>query len=172
MLARHTLFVYNPSHNPYFPEPALTIDIHPHVISTDESRYPRAPIGGHQSEWSSKRPVSTEQMIAAMDAAGVEKSVLVQASTCYGHDNSYVADAVAAHPDRFSGVFSADILAPDATQRMRHWMSKGLTGMRLFTTGSTMPDQADWLDDPRCFPAWELAPVSYTHLTLPTILRV
>jgi predicted TIM-barrel fold metal-dependent hydrolase len=49
------------------------------------------------------------------DAAGVEKSVLVQASTCYGHDNSYVADAVAAHPDRFSGVFSADILAPDAT---------------------------------------------------------
>jgi predicted TIM-barrel fold metal-dependent hydrolase len=40
---------------------------------------------------------------------------------------------------------------------MRHWMGKGLTGMRLFTTGSTMPDQADWLDDPRCFPAWELA---------------
>ena len=92
-----------------------------------------------------------------MDAAGVEKSVLVQASTCYGHDNSYVADAVAAHPDRFTGVFSADVLAPDATQRMRHWMGKGLTGMRLFTTGSTMPDQADWLDDPRCFPAWELA---------------
>jgi L-fuconolactonase len=133
------------------------IDIHPHVISTDEKRYPRAPIGGHQSDWSKKRPVSTEQMIAAMDAAGVEKSVLVQASTCYGHDNSYVADAVAAHPDRFTGVFSADVLAFDARERMTHWMGKGLTGMRLFTTGSTMPDQADWLDDPRCFPAWELA---------------
>jgi predicted TIM-barrel fold metal-dependent hydrolase len=54
-------------------------------------------------------------------------------------------------------VFSADVLAPDATLRMKHWMSKGLTGMRLFTTGSTMPDQADWLDDPRCFPVWDLA---------------
>ncbi len=133
------------------------IDIHPHVISTDEARYPRGPIGGHQSDWSRKRPVSTEQMIAAMDDTGVDKSVLVQASTCYGHDNSYVADAVAAHPERFTGVFSADILAPDAPGRMKHWMGKGLTGMRLFTTGSTMPDQADWLDDPRCFPAWELA---------------
>lgn len=133
------------------------LDIHSHVISTDEARYPRAPIGGHQSDWSRKRPVSTEQMIAAMETAGVSKAVLVQASTCYGHDNSYVADALAAHPGRFASVFSADVLAPDARQRMTHWMGKGFSGMRLFTTGSTMPDQAEWLDDPRCFPAWELA---------------
>jgi predicted TIM-barrel fold metal-dependent hydrolase len=29
--------------------------------------------------------------------------------------------------------------------------------MRLFTTGSTMPGQATWFDDPRSFPAWEYA---------------
>ena len=29
--------------------------------------------------------------------------------------------------------------------------------MRLFTTGSTMPGQATWFDDPRSFPAWEHA---------------
>jgi predicted TIM-barrel fold metal-dependent hydrolase len=133
------------------------IDIHSHVISTDEKRYPRAPIGGHQSDWSQKRPVSIDQMIAAMDKAGVARSVLVQASTCYGHDNSYVADALAAHSGRFTGVFSADVLEPDARETMKLWMGKGFTGMRLFTAGSTMPDQADWLDDPRCFPAWELA---------------
>jgi predicted TIM-barrel fold metal-dependent hydrolase len=96
-------------------------------------------------------------MIVAMDRAGIAKSALVQASTCYGHDNSYVADAVAAHPDRFTGVFSADVLAPDAVKTMAHWMAKGLTGLRLFTTGSTMPGQADWLDDPRSFAAWEFA---------------
>ena len=135
----------------------MIIDIHPHVISSDEKRYPRAPIGGHQSDWSRERPVSLEQMIAAMDEAGVIKAVLVQASTCYGHDNSYVADSVAVNPKRFTGVFSADVLAPDAPQVMRKWMKRGLTGMRLFTTGSTMPDQADWLDDPRSFPAWGLA---------------
>jgi len=133
------------------------IDIHPHVISTDARRYPRSPLGGHQSDWSAKRPVSAEQMIAAMDRAGVAKSALVQASTCYGHDNSYVADAVAAHPDRFTGVFSADVLREDALETMANWMAKGLTGLRLFTTGSTMPGQADWLDDPRSFPAWEFA---------------
>jgi len=133
------------------------IDIHSHVISTDETHYPRAPIGGHQSDWSHKRPVSIDQMIAAMDKAGVARSVRVQASTCYGHDNSYVADALAAHPERFTGVFSADVLAPDAREKMKLWTGKGFTGMRLFTAGSTMPDQADWLDDPRCFPAWELA---------------
>ena len=29
--------------------------------------------------------------------------------------------------------------------------------MRLFTTGSTMPGQPTWFDDPRSFPAWEHA---------------
>jgi predicted TIM-barrel fold metal-dependent hydrolase len=134
-----------------------TIDIHPHIIASDATRYPLAPLGGHQSEWSRTRPVTTEQMIAAMDAAGVDKSALVQASTCYGHDNSYVADAVAAHPKRFTGVFSVDVLASDATERMRHWQAKGLSGMRLFTIGSTMPDQASWLDDPKSYPAWAAA---------------
>jgi L-fuconolactonase len=130
------------------------IDIHPHVISTDTVRYPRAPLGGHQSAWSRERPVGVEQMIVEQDRAGVRKAALVQASTCYGHDNSYVADAVNAHPERFAGVFSCDILAPDACDTMAHWMAKGLTGLRLFTTGSTMPGQAGWLDDPRSFPAW------------------
>jgi L-fuconolactonase len=133
------------------------MDIHPHIIANDEKRYPLAPLGGHQSDWSRTRPVTTEQMIVAMDKAGVAKSAIVQASTCYGHDNSYVADAVAAHPDRFTGVFSVDVLAPDASERMRHWASCGLTGMRLFTIGSTMPDQASWLDDPKTYPAWECA---------------
>src|SRR5215207_2219922 len=137
--------------------PTRVVDIHPHIIATDTQRYPLAPLGGHQSEWSRTRPVTTEQMLAAMDQAGVGKSAMVQASTCYGHDNSYVADAVAAHPDRFTGVFSVDVLASDARERMCHWLSRGLTGMRLFTIGSTMPNQAAWLDDPISYPAWKLA---------------
>ena len=34
---------------------------------------------------------------------------------------------------------------------------RGLTGMRLFTFGSTMSEQADWLDDPKSYPAWACA---------------
>jgi predicted TIM-barrel fold metal-dependent hydrolase len=144
------------------------IDIHPHIIADDTRRYPLAPLGGHQSDWSRTRPVTTEQMIAAMDKAGVAKAAIVQASTCYGHDNSYVADAVAAHPDRFTGVFSVDVLAADAPERMRHWVGRKLTGMRLFTIGSTMPDQASWLDDPKSYPAWEAA----GELGLPICLQM
>lgn len=135
----------------------MTIDIHAHVISSDTERYPNAPVGGHKSDWSRERPVSTEQMIAAMDESGIAKAALVQASTCYGHDNSYVADAVAAYPKRFTGVFSVDVLAPDAPERIRYWAGRKLTGMRLFTAGSTMRNQAEWIDDPRTFPAWDCA---------------
>ena len=134
----------------------MVIDIHPHIISTDTVRYPNAPLGGNKSNWSNEHPISVDEMIAAMDAAGIAKSALVQASTCYGHDNSYVADAVAAHPDRFTGVFSVDVLAPDAPEKIRYWVNRKLTGMRLFTAGSTM-SQTNWVDDPRSFPAWETA---------------
>jgi L-fuconolactonase len=137
--------------------PSATIDIHPHIIAADIKRYPLAPLGGHQSDWSRTRPVTVEQLVAAMDAAGVQKAAIVQASTCYGQDNSYVADAVAAYPKRFTGVFSVDVLATDATERMRYWYGKGLTGMRLFTFGSTMSEQASWLDDPKSYPSWTCA---------------
>ncbi len=133
------------------------VDIHPHVISPDEGKYPRDPLGGILSDWARDRPVTPDMMIAAMDEAGVARSALVQASTCYGYDNSLVADAVRAYPDRFDGVFSVDVLAADAPAQIRKWVGEGLSCLRLFTTGSTMPDQAGWLDDPRSFAAWECA---------------
>ena len=129
----------------------------PHVIATDNVRYPLQPLGGNQSTWSRDRPTPYDKMIEAMDQAGVAKSAIVQASTAYGHDNSYVAEAIAAHPKRFTGVFSIDMLAPDNVEKMKHWLARGFSGMRLFTTGSTMPGQATWFDDPRTFPAWQHA---------------
>src|ERR1700738_3352876 len=103
------------------------IDIHPHVIATDNVRYPLQPLGGNQSTWSRDRPAP------------------------------YVAEAIAAHPKRFTGVFSIDMLAADNVEKMKLWLSKGFAGMRLFTTGSTMPGQATWFDDPRTYPAWQYA---------------
>ena len=136
---------------------ASIIDIHPHVICPDTTRYPLAPLGGTQCTWSRDRPTSFETMIKEMDAAGVARSAIVQASTAYGHDNSYVAEAIAAYPKRFTGVFSVDVLAPDAVDKMKHWIGRGFSGMRLFTTGSTMPGQATWFADPSTYPAWEYA---------------
>ena len=134
-----------------------TIDIHPHVISRDDVAYPRAPLFGTQSDWSRERPVTVEDMIAAMDEAGVEKSAIVQASTCYGHDNSYVADSIAKHKNRLTGVCSVDVRAPDAVEKLKFWQARGMTGLRLFTGGSTHAMDASWIDDPASFPAWDHA---------------
>ena len=142
------------------------VDSHCHVISKDTLRYPLAPVGGHQSDWSAKRPVSYAELLKAMDDAGVFRSVVVQASTAYGNDNSYAAEAVKAHPDRLTGVFSIDVLAADAVTQMKRWLDSGFSGLRLFTTGTTMPGQADWLDDERSFPVWEYAQAKQVSICL------
>jgi L-fuconolactonase len=133
------------------------IDSHTHVISPDVERYPLAPLGGHQSDWSQARPVDHDGLVAAMDQAGIAQAVVVQASTVYGHDARYVVEAVRAHPGRFVGVFSIDAMADDAVEQMKRWLGEGLVGIRLFTTGSTMPGQAYWLGDAKSYPAWEYA---------------
>jgi len=135
----------------------MIIDVHCHVVSPDRTAYPLAPIGGKQSDWSSERPTTPEQLLAAMDSAGVAKAAVVQASTAYGHDSSYLADSIKRFPERFTGVFSIDPLDPKALEQMDHWVSLGMTGMRVFTTGSTMPGQQTWLDDERAWPVWKRA---------------
>lgn len=133
------------------------VDIHPHIVSHDTTRYPLSPIGGIRSDWSAERHVDLEELVAAMDKAGVEKAAVVHSSTTYGFNNDYVADSIALHPDILTGVFSVNITEPDAPERMRHWYSRGMTGMRIFAKGSTIKDPWLALDDPATMPAWECA---------------
>jgi predicted TIM-barrel fold metal-dependent hydrolase len=135
---------------------ARVIDIHPHVISDDEGRYPPAPLFGKRSDWSQERPSTVDALIAAMDEAGVDKAAVVHSSTTYGFDNSYVVDACNAHPDRLLAVGSVDMLATDAADTIRGWVEKGLAGLRVFTGGSTKDFDPSELDDARAYPAWEL----------------
>ena len=137
--------------------PSRIVDIHPHIVSRDTVRYPVTPIGGTRSEWSKERSVTLEELVAAMDEAGVDKAAIVHSSTTYGFNNDYVVDAVAAYPKRFTGVFSVNITQPDAPERMRYWYGKGMTGMRIYARGSTIKEAWLALDDPGTFPAWECA---------------
>jgi predicted TIM-barrel fold metal-dependent hydrolase len=132
------------------------VDIHPHIISDDESRYPPAPLFGKRSDWSQERPCTVETLIAAMDEAGVDKAAVVHSSTTYGFDNSYVVDACARYSGRLLAVGSVDVLQPGAPEVIRQWVDRGLGGLRLFTGGSTKDFDPSELDDPRAFPAWEL----------------
>jgi predicted TIM-barrel fold metal-dependent hydrolase len=132
------------------------IDIHPHIISADTARYARTPLFGVQSDWARERPVTIEGLIVAMDEAGVAKAAIVQSSTCYGYDNSYLVDSVAKYPGRFTAVGSVDITQADAPERIRQWVGRGVSGLRLFTGGSTAAFDPSSLDDPRSRPAWQL----------------
>jgi predicted TIM-barrel fold metal-dependent hydrolase len=135
----------------------VLIDTHTHVIATDTKKYPLAPIFGKQSAWSAEHPLDYPDLVKAHIEAKVDKAVLVQASSAYAFDNSYTADAVAAHPERFTGVFSVDVVAPDAVEKMKYWMMKGGTGMRIFTSGSSHAAQETFFADEAAFPAWQFA---------------
>jgi predicted TIM-barrel fold metal-dependent hydrolase len=131
------------------------IDIHPHIIATDLQRYPASPLKGKQSEWSKERPQTFEKLIAEMDDAGIAKAAIVQASTYYGTDNSYLADCIATSPKRFTGVCTIDTLAPNAVSVLDGWIKRGMTGLRIFTGGSTGASDESLIDDPRSYPVWE-----------------
>lgn len=131
-------------------------DIHPHIVSDDETRYPPAPLFGKRSDWSQERPNTVASLIAAMDDAGVNKAAVVHSSTTYGFDNSYVVDGCNQYPDRLIAVGSIDVAAPDAVATINDWVAKGLKGLRIFTGGSTKDFDPTELENPAAYPAWEL----------------
>jgi len=137
--------------------PIQLIDTHPHIISSDTARYPITPLGGKRSHWSVTRPVDFEGLVASMNAAGVDKAAIVHSSTTYGYNNEYLADAIAEHLRRFAGVFSVDVTAGDAPERNRHWVQRGLSGLRLFAAGSTIKGNQGWIAEAVTFPAWACA---------------
>ncbi len=144
------------------------IDIHPHIISKDEKKYPIAPLGGKRSVWSAERPIDFENLVASMNAAGVDKAAIVHSSTTYGYDNTYMCDSIATMPKRFTGVGSVDFAAPDASEKIRYWQTRGVTGLRIFSAGSTFDKQADTLDDPKTFKAWETC----AELKIPVVTQL
>ena len=129
------------------------IDIHAHIISADVQKYPPSPFAGAQSGWSKDRPLTFEGLVKEMDSAGVSKAAMVQVSTFYGSNDSYLADCVAINPKRFTGVCSIDTLDPGNVAALEGWMKRGMTGLRIFTGGSNTA----MLVDPRALPIWEFA---------------
>ena len=144
------------------------VDIHPHIISKDEKKYPITPLGGKRSVWSSERPIDFEKLVSSMNESGVDKAAIVHSSTTYGYDNTYMCDCIATQPKRFTGVGSVDFAAPDASEKIRYWHGKRVTGLRIFSAGSTMEKQADSLDDPKTFKAWETC----AELKIPVVTQL
>ena len=105
------------------------VDSHVHIASRDEVRYPRQ-IRGVGSRWWDD-PVDAHDLIEAMDANGIARSVVAQAVGVYGFDNSYLLDACAAHPDRL-----APLPAADSDAQVREMTARvDVVGIRCFLVG-------------------------------------
>lgn len=155
------------------------IDTHPHAFVQSSEQYPHAPVGGEQSRWSRGVEVTGDDLRVVMDAAGVSQAVIVQTSTVYGYDNSFVADTVAAGRGRFAGVCSVNPVAPTASDDLTYWISeRGLSGVRLFTAGSEI-GAIYALDDPRLNTFWEAAAslgipvdIQVRYASLPAVAQI
>jgi len=132
----------------------MIVDTHTHVIARDEVRYPLRP-SGVGSNWYRESPCTAEELTLLMEGAGVGAAVLVQAFGAYTYDNSYVVDAAAVSPGRFTSVVIVDPEAPGATDELRALAQAGATGVRLFSIGPADRPQPTWLDAPATFAVWE-----------------
>lgn len=108
----------------------MIVDTHVHVWEIDPPRYP---VGPTAPGWSSlpDEPGTADELVADMDANGVDWSVLVQTSWSTW-DNGYIADSVAKYPTRFVGHGLIDPLDADNASVARSWMEeRGLAGFRF-----------------------------------------
>jgi L-fuconolactonase len=88
--------------------------------------------------------VTGDQMVAAMDAVGVDGAVLVSPFSMYGYDASYALEVYAAHPGRFGLVKPVDPNDPGVADTIADWAAtKGTVGIRVMMRDNVSTDPAD-----------------------------
>ncbi len=88
--------------------------------------------------------VTGDQMVAAMDAVGVDGAVLVSPFSMYRYDASYALEVFAAHPSRFRLVKPVDPTDPAVVDTIADWAStNGTVGIRIFLRDAVSTDPAD-----------------------------
>src|SRR5260370_15087930 len=78
-----------------------------------------------------RTPLSYQELVAAMDVAGVDRAILVPPS--FDRDrNDYVIEAVQRHPDRFAIMGRVPLQGGGASHLISGWKSHhALLGVRL-----------------------------------------
>lgn len=131
----------------------VIVDSHTHVASPDTKRFPMRPQGFGSDWW--RTAGGSAQVLDAMDAAGVDLAVVVQAVGPYGFDCACAIDAVQEHGDRFRFVGAVDTAGPDPVAALARLADTGLLrGVRLFGVGAT---EATWLTDGTGRDLWDAA---------------
>src|SRR5262252_6124938 len=116
----------------------LTIDSQVHAYERNHPGRPWAGVLHGPAE------VTGDQMVAAMDAVGVDGAVLVSPFAMYRYDASYAVEVYAAHPGRFGLVMPVDPTDPAVADTIAEWKAtKGTVGIRIMLRDEVSPDPAD-----------------------------
>ncbi len=76
--------------------------------------------------------VTGDDMVAAMDAVGVDGAILVSVFSMYRYDDSYALEVQAAHPDHFALVKPIDSADPASAETVADWAARdGTVGVRI-----------------------------------------
>jgi predicted TIM-barrel fold metal-dependent hydrolase len=88
--------------------------------------------------------VTGDEMVAAMDAVGVEGALLVSPYAMYRFDGSYALEVYAKHPTRFGIIRPFDTRAADVAEQIAAWAAiKGTVGVRVMLNQDVPDDPAD-----------------------------
>jgi len=108
--------------------PPKAVDAHAHVFGP-ATQYPYA-----ANRLYTPPPVLLQDYLAMHRAVGFERGVLVQTGL-YGNDNSFIVDAIKAHPTRLRGIALIGEAITDA--ELRHLAEAGIRGFRVNRTAKT-----------------------------------
>jgi predicted TIM-barrel fold metal-dependent hydrolase len=88
--------------------------------------------------------VTGDDMVAAMDAVGVDGALLVSPWTLYRYDPSYAVQVHAQHPDRFGLITPVDARRDEVAEDIAAWAAtRGAVGIRLMLWGGAPKDADD-----------------------------
>ena len=88
--------------------------------------------------------VTGDDMVAAMDAVGVDGALLVSPWTMYRDDASYAVEVHRSHSDRFALVAPIDFQRPDVAEAVAAWAATtGAVGVRLICWETPAAGAAD-----------------------------
>ncbi len=88
--------------------------------------------------------VTGNDMVAAMDAVGVDGALLVSPFTMYRYDASYAIAVHAAHPGRFALIKPVDPTDPAVADTIAAWKATdGAVAIRIMMTRGVSTDPAD-----------------------------
>jgi L-fuconolactonase len=115
-----------------------TIDVQVHAYERNHSGRPWV---GHLQ---GPPEVTGDQMVAAMDAVGVDGAILVSPFGLYRYDASYALTVYAAHPGRFGLVKPVNPNDPAVAETVAEWAATpGTVGVRIMLNAEVSTDPAD-----------------------------